>query len=367
MKTTQKISGSHGVRSITPGSKVGARHISRQTGVVQARDGEVARIRVLDYLGGGKLVIDLKGQRVVANTALLLEKNQEIEVLVKNIGDKIVLQLMSGAGQNISVESPAARSSLGDVIHQLMVSLENAEAEASLGPDETLRDLVQSVRELLQRMPVDVTEKDLPQQIQDAIDKLGHNYERKLADAFARGHFSAEEVSSHLKAKLMQLRSILREDPLRGTLLKSVEGMLNNMELQQLKSVSQAGKFQYFYVQLPFVMREQIATAELEFFRPKASHEQDDNSFNIVLNFHLQRLGHIEFTMNITDKNVNCRIKADEYETYMLAKEQAEDLTGRLTALGYSVSGMHCIIENSESNAVQYQSQIGMDEIDITV
>ena len=342
-----------------------ARDISRQTGAVQAKDGEAARIRVLDYLGGGKLVVDLKGQRLVANTALVLEKNQEIEVLVKNIGDKIVLQLMSDTGQSINVESPDTRASLGDVIHQLMVSLENAEAQT--GPDETLKELVQSVREQLQSMPVDVTEKDLPQQIQDAIDKMGHSYERKLADAFARGQFSAEEITSHLKAKLMQLRSVLREDPLQDTLLKTVEGMLNNMELQQLRSVSQAGRFQYFYVQIPFVMQEQVATAELEFFRPKGNNEQDDNSFNIVLNFHLQRLGHIEFTMNITDKNVNCRIKADEYETYMLAKEQAEDLSGRLKAIGYSVSGMHCVIERPGNNSAQYQSQVGMDDIDITV
>ena len=366
MKATGKIGRARSAKSIAASPKTGARRASRQTGVVKTADGESTRIRVLDYLGGGKLVVDLKGQRMVARTNLFLEKNQEIDVIVRNVGDTIVLQLASDAQQNISVESsPDGKSSLGDIMRQLMTSLESAEAETP--PGEPIKEILQSVRELVQRMTVDVTEKDLPQQIKDAVNAMGHDYERKLAEAYAKGRLPAE-MRSHLKARLMQLRSALNEGPLRTPLLEAVEKMLENMESQQLRSLSQAEKFQHLYVQIPVAMEEQTSVAELEFFRPEAGRDQDDDNYNITLGFDLQKLGRMEFVMTVIDKHISCRIKADEYETYTLAKEHSGDLEGRLTALGYNVSGILCVIENLEGHSSGgHQSQTAMDDIDITI
>lgn len=337
----------------------------RSGGAIQAKDGESARIRILDYLGGGKLVVDLKGQRVVANTTLILEKNQEIDVIVKNVGSKIILQLASGSGQNISLEpSPGMKLPLGDIIHNLIISLEGAAAELPT-LDDTLKELIQSVKELVQSVPVDVTKADLPKQIQDAINALGHDYERKLAKAFASGRFSTEEMGLQLKAKLMQLRSILSEGTFQTKLLEAVENMLDNLESQQLNSLPQPDKSQHFYLQIPVVMQDQVVTAEVEFFRSKASGGEEDDDFSIALSFDLQRLGHMEFVMSVMDKRINCQIKADQYETYILAKEHASALESRLTALGYKISAIHCALKDPEDHVMQ--NQMDMDDLDITV
>ncbi len=366
MRPTGRVSRSRGARPITSSPRIGSGHVTRRQNAIQAQDGESVRIRILDYLGGGKLVVDLKGERVVANTALLLEKNQQIDVIVKNLGDKVILQLASDTQQNISLEpSPGMKLPLGDIIHQLMTSLESLEAEASPTLDDTLKELLQNVQELVQRIPVDVTEPDLPEQIKDAVNALGYDYERKLAAAFASGRFSAEEISSQLKAKLMQLRSALGEEPLQTRLLETIENVLENLEFQQLSSLTQEDKPQYLYLQIPVLMQDQMVTAELEFFRPKAGRGETDDDFNIVLNFDLQKLGHIEFAISVIDKHINCRVNADEYETYMLAKEQASALEGRLTALGYRVGGIHCALGSRESRTIQ--NQMDMDDIDITV
>jgi len=362
---TGKIGRSRGVKPAASSQRVGSSRVLGHGNTIEAKDGEPARIRILDYLGGGKLVVDLKGQRVVANTALILEKNQEIDVIVKNVGSTIVLQLASGSGQNISLEPAfAMKLPLGDIIHNLIASLKGAETELPTF-DDTLKELTQSVQELVQRVPVDVTKADLPKQIQDAINALGHDYERKMAEAFASGRFSAEQICLQLKAKLMQLRSKLSEGALQSRLLESVENMLESLESQQLSSMSQTDKFQHLYLEIPVVMQDQVVTAELEFFRPKANGGEEDDDFSIVLNFDLQRLGHMEFVMSVMDKRINCQIKADEYETYMLAKEQAGALESRLTALGYKISGIHCALE--APRAMQYQNQMDMDDLDITV
>lgn len=337
----------------------------RHGNAIQAKDGESTRIKILDYLGGGKLVVDLKGQRVVANTALILEKNQEIDVIVKNVGSKIILQLASGSGQNISLEPlPGMKLPLGDIIHSLIASLKSAEISLPT-LDDTLKELIQSVKELVQSVPVDVTKADLPKQIQDAVNALGHDYERKLAKAFASGRFSTEEMGLQLKAKLMQLRSMLSEGTLQTKLLEAVENMLENLEFQQLRSMPQTDKSQHFYLQIPVIMQDQIVTAEVEFFRPRANDGEEDDDFSIALSFDLQRLGHMEFVMSVMDKRINCQIKADQYETYILAKEQVNALESRLTALGYKISGIHCALEDPENHAVQ--NQMDMDDLDITV
>ena len=124
---------------------------------------------------------------------------------------------------------------------------------------------------------------------------------------------------------------------------------------------------QHLYIQIPVVLQDQITTAELEFFRPKANRSEQDTSFSIVLNFDLQRLGHIEFVLNMIDRYINCRIKADEYETYALAKEHVEDLEGRLTALGYDLARIHCVKGNPQAHTTQQRMLQGMDDIDITV
>lgn len=368
MKSMQKIGRSRGAKSVTPTSRVGPKNVSRQTGVVQAENGESARIRVLDYLGGGKLVVDLKGERVVANTSLFLEKGQELEVVVKNIGDTIVLQLMSDTQQSMSLEAPSAKDApLDNILHQLMASLDKAEAELPPKSDSTLKQLIQGIRELVKQMPVDIEKGNISQQVQNAISAQGHNYERKLAEALLKGFFPADEITSKLKAKLMQLHAVLSEESQQSGLLESIEKMLGNMEFQQLKSAMQTDRFQHLYMQIPFMMHDQTTTAEVDFFRPRSGDGQDDDNFSIVLSFDLQRLGHMEFTINVMDKHIDCQIKANEYETYALTKQHVEELNGRLSALGYSVGGVHCIIADLESRAAQYQSVMGMDDLDITV
>ncbi len=362
---TGKTSRSSGVRPATSVRRASSVSSLGHGSAIQAKDGEPARIRILDYLGGGKLVVDLKGQRVVANTALILEKNQEIDVIVKNVGSKVVLQLASGSGQDISLEpSPGMKLPLGDIIHNLIVSLEGAATELPT-LDDTLKELIQSVKELVQGVPVDVTKADVPKQIQDAINALGHDYERKLARAFASGRFSTEEMGLKLKAKLMQLRSILSEGTLQTRLLEAVENMLDNLEYQQLSSMPQTDKSQHFCLQIPIIMQNEVVTAEVEFFRPKANGEEEDDDFSMALSFDLQKLGHMEFVMSVMDKRINCQIKADEYETYILAREQANALESRLTALGYKISGIHCALENPENQGMQ--NQMDMDDLDITI
>ena len=70
--------------------------VSRINKSVKAKEGEILSIKVIDYLGDGKLVVDLKGQRIVANSNLMIEADREIDVIVKSMdNNRIVLQILS--------------------------------------------------------------------------------------------------------------------------------------------------------------------------------------------------------------------------------------------------------------------------------
>ena len=121
MRFVQKVDSGRNVRFGASSPKTRISHTQQNANGIQAEEGESARVKVLDHLGGGKLIIDLKGQRVVANTNLWLEKDQEIDVIVKNVGTKIILQLMANTQHNISIaQTTGMRMPLGDIMSQLL-------------------------------------------------------------------------------------------------------------------------------------------------------------------------------------------------------------------------------------------------------
>jgi len=317
------------------------------------------------------LVIDLKGQRAVASTDLMLEKGQKMDVIVRSIGgNRIILQIEPSLQQSIKSDPPAAlRLPLGDIMSQLVTTLSTATESAFPAMDEALKQLLLKVRKLLDRIPVSAAKGDLPQQIRNAIDTLGYDYENKLANAIVKDNSDLQ-----LKAELMKLQGLLNETPLndrniQSKLLKSIDDMLQSIEFQQLKSVLNSEKSTYFYVQIPIIYRDtacRVPTTQMEFFRPGTGNEGSDDHFDVKLDFDLDRLGHIVFFMRLISGHIYCQIMADQHETYNLIKNYSEDLRGRLTALGYSVDEIQCLRENPKAYA-GVGSIVGTEDIDITV
>lgn len=382
MRTIQRTERSRATKTSLPNLPTTNGRIRQHAVGMPFDDEKPIRVRILEHLGGGKLIVDLKGERLVANTPLPLEKNQEIDVIVKNIGNKIILQITSGTQQNINLEQPVAmKPNLGDAISQLIASLESiqsGEAASLLKPDalETMGEALQEVQKLALQIPVDVAGEDLPQQIQNAVNMLGYNYENRLLSAFANGIFSDMDSVSQLKAKLMKLQSALtkKTDPghnLKTSLLETISDMLESIEFQQLKSAQYWDKSQGIYFQIPFLLEGKVATAEVEFYRPKTDQDQDDSSLNIILNFDLESLGHIEFILSILAKRASCQIRFDDHETCELAKKKLGFLEERLTFLGYDVDAIHCTIGNHDNRFGPSQgtalAQMGIDDIDIKV
>jgi hypothetical protein len=366
IEPTKRIDSIEGTRSVSRSPGTGTSRALQPTN--QYTDGESVRVRILEHLGGGKLIIDLKGQRAVASTDLMLEKGQEIDVIVRNIGrNRIILQIEPSIQQSIRSDPPAAvRLPLGDIMNQLVTTLSTATESAFPAVDETLKQLLLKVRKLLDRIPVSSAKGDLPQQIRNAIDTLGYDYENKLANAIVKDNSDLQ-----LKAELMKLQGLLNKTPLhdrsiQSKLLKSIDDMLQSIEFQQLKSVLNSEKSKYFYVQIPIIFHDHLTTTQMEFFRPGTGNEGNDDHFDVKLDFNLDRLGHIVFFMRLISGHIYCQIMADQRETYNLIKNYSEDLRVRLTALGYSVDEIQCLRENPKTYA-GIGSIVVAEDIDITV
>jgi hypothetical protein len=175
----------------------------------KASEGEVIRVKVLEYLGAGKLVIELKGQRIVADSEFLLEVNQELDVIVKSTdNNKIVLQ-------------------------------------------------------------------------------------------------------------------ILPED--------------------QPKSNKQIENYQHLCFSIPVLFDEEEVTSLVEFYSPK---DEYNNDCGLVIRLELQKLGFLEFTTIISDEEIKCQIKSDNYKTYILAHQYVNEFRKNLAKLGYNVDNINLIMQN---------------------
>ncbi len=298
----------------------------------------------------------------------MLERGQEIDVIVRNSGgERIILQIEPSIQQTVRSDAHAAlRIPLGDIMDQLAASLSVATESVFPAMDETLKQLLLKVRKLMDRIPVSSVKGDMPQQVRNAINTLGYDYENKLANAIVRDNSDLQ-----LKAELMKLQGLLNEMPLhdriiQSTLLKSIDDMLQSIEFQQLKSILSSEESKYFYVQIPIIFQDNLATVQMEFFRQCTGNEENDDRFDVKLDFNLDRLGHIVFFMRLISGHIYCQIMADQHETYSLIKNHSEDLRVRLTALGYSVDEIQCVRENSKAYA-EVGSIVGTEDIDITV
>ena len=65
-----------------------------------------------------------------------------------------------------------------------------------------------------------------------------------------------------------------------------------------------------------------------------------------MIRLDLQKLGFLEFTVIVSDVDINCQIKADNYKTYVLIKEYAHELRENLIRSGYKVENVNCMMQN---------------------
>lgn len=187
----------------------GPKDIQKINNSTKATEGEVTRVKVLEYLGDGKLVIELKGQRVVADSRLMLEANQELDVIVKNAdNNKIVLQI-----------------------------------------------------------------------------------------------------------------------------------------LPEVKSDNQVDNYQHVCFSIPMLFDDEKVISLIELYHPKDPKEKN-NDCGVLIRMDLQKLGFMEFAINISDEDLNCQIKTVAHETYLLTREHVNDLKEELAKLGYKVESINCVMQN---------------------
>jgi hypothetical protein len=92
--------------------------VNRTNKGVKTKEGDILRIKIIDYLGDGKLVVNLKGQRIVADSNLMIETDQEIDVIVKTMeNNRIILQVLSEdqIGEGLQTEHGGLSNQIEDL------------------------------------------------------------------------------------------------------------------------------------------------------------------------------------------------------------------------------------------------------------
>lgn len=325
-------------------------------------EGEIVRVKLLEYLGGGKMVIDLKGQRIVANSNLMLEKGQELDVLIRNFnGNKIVLQIVQNKLFE-KIQNQNKNFSINDSIRQLKLLINNIDFQSNPLLNEKIKRIPQLLDNVYIQLANNTKKEDISNQIRNSLSMFGYDYENKISDAIEKGNISDFKFNNQIKAELLRLENEIIEilessESSRNTknldqLFLSINGLIEHIESYQAKSLVQSDELIHILFALPMFFDDQETTVEFDYSHPQNKSDEESN-YNISIKFELDNLGKIEFIVNLSEKKLNCLINFNDQETYMLAKNHTKELEKNFATLGYDVNNLYCMMRNIKTTLSQ--------------
>jgi hypothetical protein len=287
------------IKSLNTKNSVIFDKVKHNENTFKINEGDIIKVKLLEYLGGGKIVVDLKGQRVVANTNLMMEEGQEISVLIKKINeDKIILQILS---DNLADKEYKDDSEpfLNDPISEIKKIIDGIKHSKNLLADYEIKKLSDLLDKVFIHITDSISKEDLVDQIWSLLLLSSHNYENK--DDFIHVLFT-----------------------------------------------------------LPIFFDEEETAAEIGYSYSK-NDEDENKASNVSIRFDLYEIGKIEFIVNILDNSLNCFIKTDNHEIYDLIKKTSSELENSFIKLGYDVDNLNCIIQNFR-NPLYYHTKNLIDK-----
>jgi len=272
------------IKSLNTKNNITFDRVKHNENTFKINEGDIIKVKLLEYLGGGKMVVDLKGQRVVANTDLMMEEGQEISVLIKNINkDKIILQILSDSLASKEYKDNR-KSFINNPISEFKKIIDGIKNSKTLLVDDEIKKLSNLLEKVFIHITDNISKEDLVNQIRSLLLLASYNYE-------------------------------IKDDLI------------------------------YVLFTLPIFFDEEETTAEIGY--SYSENDEDENkASNVSIRFDLYKIGKIEFIVNIFDNSLNCFIKTDNHEVYDFIKKTSSELENSFIKLGYDVDILECIIQN---------------------
>ena len=269
------------------------------------------------------------------------------------------------------------RSFIGEQLSQLQ-----AEITPLISTNERLVDeqILANLTELIEQTTINPEKGDVASQIRAFLSRLGISHEKTLLLLSESSNIDnlLGNLRANLKSLLLQTReNLLSVDgnepssPEAERLLTLVEGMLQNIEVQQLANQKLSELLPHFYFQIPFVVDGKTVTLEV---KGRSEGRDKIDSENVQLDFSIKtiNLGLVRIHLTIVKGHVSCDIKVENEEVRAFVNQFTGELTERLQNLNYKMTSIGCHIDTENTPVMRLvqetmQAINNLFHIDLTV
>ncbi|MBI5117010.1 flagellar hook-length control protein FliK [Candidatus Poribacteria bacterium] len=352
----------------------------------ESLSGDVIEGIVATVKNDGSALLDVGGTPVLAKAAGILKAGEIIGVTLRQIGDKLTLEILPGFSAPSSVVGTEALSDAGgsDPLLKLLAApqytrLLQALASGELKIGDTGRELAFLLQQALNSSMIDRAgwlptlarvldvillspmHDGFIEQLSAALRDSGIFFESRALQAAATQNIDPT-LSGDLKPALLLANQKLSEmihaapggaaepPPLLDEIAARVGRLLDLVTAEQFQNVRLSPTGQ-IYVQLPFAEGADLDRVEIR-ISPHGKKEQkiDPRNVSITLAITTSRLGRIKVSVSIVEGQVSCQFRASRKSVAELLETHADMLRLGLEKLDYRVAHIGCLISNNEKD-----------------
>ena len=295
---------------------------------------------VLQLLPGDRLLLELGGSQIEAESSSALNPGQQLRVRVDQIQPQVLLHVTEVVSTLEAEAAKLLRSHLpahadaGQLLEQL-ASLLESENQNQLGTP-ALAKLKQALATLLSEgKPPDA--EGLKHLLQDG----GVYYEAKLfRTARENPQRLAEVAENDLKGLLLSTLKEAGSGASSAALKNAIGEQLKNIETQQAVSLLAQLDGGVFQLQIPFFAGGGFSTAALSVERDDkgSSSERDDSpagGYNLLFLLDLENFGRTRIDAHVSEDQLRVQFYVDRDSSIALMRQELPSFRETLSAMGY--------------------------------
>ncbi len=298
--------------------------------------GEIIPVKWVRSLDPQRILIQVKGRELVAETAFPLPEGTEFQARVEQLEPRIIFKfLMPASGDSVSF-SLLKKYWVGDPPLERLVESWKA-LENSQGPSRSkeVQETWTRIRETIKIFSGMLEAGADPQALARIIDQSGLNLENKIRRIInADGKpFPADLLLGDLKGLLLKMKAQLER--VAPETAHELQPLIQKMELYQLLNAGEGDPSKLLLL-IPFLFPEGLRWTEILFSGDRGGRESAEERGNgLLFLLDLPALGKLQVEIQIRENRLHGRFKTADPRIGEYLQENLSRLADRLGLAGY--------------------------------
>ncbi len=317
--------------------------------------GEVVQATVVGKGGGKGVFLDVKGARILAESALFLKGGTKGLVRVEQLRPRVILRILQSGGEI----PPRPLSS--DSKDFLNIFMNGGRELGQEGLGEVVSYLgkqdLEDIRSMIRSLVFSEQSTQNPLFLKEYVHRIGYLLEGTLKKLLERKPVSNKSDVKSLKALLLRISNrldILEKNPKAPGMEKIarfVRSSLSAIESQQATNCLLQSSDDTYSFQIPLQFPGKLGMAEIvvEFDHEDSADKGKRKRRKILFLLRMDALGDVVVETGITQKDIACVVKCRNEDVCVFIAPHLKELEGALTALGYRVVSLACVLDQGET------------------